>query len=556
MNLLSHDLNCERFTLQAYERLRVSGLAIAVMGLLLTAICSRYRTRLSHALNRRTLSEDFQQFIRLPSARLMPADLAILCVTIACGLAARLSYLNQPMRGDECITFLQYGVVSFLTCISDYGAPNNHLLNSALINLCVHIFPEQPWLIRLPSLIFGLAIIPATFLYARAFHNKACAPLAAALVAGSSYLVEYSVLARGYTMVAAATLLMAVMLRRLLMKPNTLYAGFLAVTIALGCYAIPTMVYSIGGAYIWMATTLTIEKCTIDRRAAFFALASITCGALLTVLLYLPVIIFSGPAKLFCNEYVEKRPFHYWIEHIPTSLLQTWDLFNRDVWPPISALLVVCFFLSAYVTFRRTTWQVPFVAMAILATIALLTVQQVLPYPRVWLFVLPLYLSAAAHGLSYSLNAVSNKRSTRKVLCGSVAVAIAVVSATAVIARRSIWLSDEGGYLPEANEIVEWLRANWRQGQGVFVVAPKDVLIAYYFRRHSLPEQSLHSEYVNPLAKSAVRFNRCVFVIPESCNPERSIEKFMDATGYSKPIEAARFAHALVYFVDGKNQRQ
>lgn len=56
-------------------------------------------------------------------------------------------------------------------------------------------------MIRLPAFIAGVLVVPASYLAARVLYNKRAALLAAALVASSSYLVEYSANARGYSMI-------------------------------------------------------------------------------------------------------------------------------------------------------------------------------------------------------------------------------------------------------------------------------------------------------------------------------------------------------------------
>ena len=54
---------------------------------------------------------------------------------------------------------------------------------------------------RLPALIAGILLIPATYLLFRVISNNLAALLSSALVAVSSPLIEFSTNARGYTTV-------------------------------------------------------------------------------------------------------------------------------------------------------------------------------------------------------------------------------------------------------------------------------------------------------------------------------------------------------------------
>ena len=78
------------------------------------------------------------------------------------------------------------------------------------------MFGNEVWAIRLPALVAGIALVPATFAFARVLYGRAAGLLAAAFVAASSTLVEYSTNARGYTLVALATVLVFIAAARAL----------------------------------------------------------------------------------------------------------------------------------------------------------------------------------------------------------------------------------------------------------------------------------------------------------------------------------------------------
>ena len=114
--------------------------------------------------------------------------------------------------------------------------------------------------------------------------------LAAALVAASSTLVEYSTNARGYTLVALATVLVFLAAARALDRDSVGAWAVVAVVGALGLYAVPIMVYPLGGVFVWIlvvrlarAAAAVGRCCSASRRAprsssAILTLAPVCAG--------------------------------------------------------------------------------------------------------------------------------------------------------------------------------------------------------------------------------------------------------------------------------------
>ena len=111
------------------------------------------------------------------------------------------------MQLDEAYTYNEYASKPVLDGLSWYTLPNNHLLNTLLIHVATVVLGNEPWVVRLGALAAGLGLIPAIY----ALTRRLCGPpeglLAAALVAASEPLIDYSTNARGYTLVALVTVL-------------------------------------------------------------------------------------------------------------------------------------------------------------------------------------------------------------------------------------------------------------------------------------------------------------------------------------------------------------
>ena len=140
-------------------------------------------------------------------------------VTVAAVLV-RLEFLFQPMRYDESVTFVHYASRPWYIALTTYTAPNNHVFHSELAQLTTAVFGGAPWAVRLPAFMAGILLVPATYVAGRALYGKHAALIAAALVAASSVLIEYSTNARGYTLIALCFALLLALGTRLLTSSN------------------------------------------------------------------------------------------------------------------------------------------------------------------------------------------------------------------------------------------------------------------------------------------------------------------------------------------------
>ena len=173
-------------------------------------------------------------------------------LVVVVAAALRIAYLDVPLRYDEATTYNNFVAKPLHVALANYSTPNNHLLHTFLAKVSVTLFGSEPWAIRLPALLAGIALVPATFALTRAYHGRLAALLAAALVAASSTLVEYSTNARGYTLVALATVLVLIAAVRALERDSAGAWAVVAATGSLGLYAVPVMVYPLGGAFLWI----------------------------------------------------------------------------------------------------------------------------------------------------------------------------------------------------------------------------------------------------------------------------------------------------------------
>jgi hypothetical protein len=442
--------------------------------------------------------------------RVDPRTLLLVGLPTLLAVSLRAAFLNQPMRYDEALTFNEFASRPLYYALSFYPDPNNHLLNTLLVHAVFVVAGNQPWLLRLPALAAGVLLVPATYWLARLLYAPGAAVLAAVLVAGSSYLIEYSTNARGYTLQALCFVIMLALVI-LAARRHSLSALLLAALVAaVGVYAVPTMLYGVAIAAAWLV---------LDRRIPVRHLicAGLVAG-LVTVLLYLPALVISGPDKLVANRFIVPLPIAELPGELARSLVSTWGFWNRDVPWLLAALLVFGFGVATIDELRRR--RVPPGLLAAAMCLLLVLVQRVAPFERVWLFLLPLYLVVASAGLARFVDGR---------LLGLV---FGAALAFTALTSGSILASTETGVFPDAEGIAHTLAPRLAPDDAVMTELPASLPeLQYYFPRAALP--------VDVLVRPADEAQNLWIVAPPGQQPVLN--------GWPDVTEVQRFPSATLY---------
>jgi hypothetical protein len=406
-------------------------------------------------------------------------------------LGLRLAFVAQPMRYDESLTFNELASRPLYYGLSYYPDPNNHLLNTLLVHIAYAVLGNQPWVLRLPALVAGVLLAPATYALGRALYgSRGAAVLAAALVATSSYVIEYSTNSRGYTLQALCFVVMLGLVHIGTRRSSASALLLAAVIAALGAYALPTMLYGVVIAVAWVLVGIR----RVRPRFAQLAVVG-TLIAALVFLLYLPVVLISGPESLSSNRFVAPLTLPEFADQLPASLRSTWAFWNRDVLLPIAVLLVLGFAVRTVIDVRVR--RVPLGVLAVAVCLVLVGVQRVAPFERVWIFLMPLYFAIAAAGFG------------RLAWVG--APIVAAIGAFAVLTSGSVLESGETGTFPEAEAVAMALQGRVQAEDAVVTTLPTSLPeLQYYFPRAGLPtgvlvrtpDQAAHLSVVTSTSKS------------------------------------------------------
>ncbi len=419
-------------------------------------------------------------------SRLHLGTLALVTVVAA---LVRLEFLFQPMRYDESVTYVHYASQPWYIALTTYTAPNNHVLHSLLVHVSTVIFGGEPWAVRLPALVAGILFVPASYVAARALYGKHAALVAAGLVAGSSVLVEYSTNARGYTVVALVFVVLLALATRLRESRNPAEWLALAVLAGIGFYAVPVMLYAFGAVVVWLALSLPAGgRGDLLRRRL---VPAVVAAIVLSALLYLPIVAASGLGSLVGNEFVEPLSWSAFTDRLPDSLVSTGEGWLRDS-PLLLDVVLAAGFVVALVLHRRVSRFAWPPALAALAWIApLVAVQRVVPFERVWLFLLPLYLITAAAGVMFLLRPVAARPGREAVVAVLLAVVLAGSLAANAVATQSVYESEDTSTFRDGERVGALLATLLRPGDKVLVAPPVDAILEYQLGRRGLDPATL-----------------------------------------------------------------
>jgi hypothetical protein len=481
-----------------------------------------------------------------------------LLVVLAFSIWIRLLYLDQPLRLDEATTLFRYAgpEIPLAEGLSNYSAPNNHLLNTLIMHLSILVVKSTAlWALRLAVLIAGILLVAAIYLVGRVFYNKHAALLAAAMAASSAPLILFSTNARGYSYVFLFFMILLALAHPL--RRRTSSAGWILYIIAtvLGFYAIPIMLYPFLIVAVWLAVSMALEEPAHDGgdRIRSMLMASIS-AAWLTVVLYIPVFVNWGV------EGVIENPFTASAGSMGEFATHLWGFLGDllvvaiDGCPPVISILLLAGAILGMAFHRRMANHCLHLAWAALITLAVVLFLQkpLLRFPRFLLFLLPLYLVVASAGVHFLVCKIIPAGRHRRYLFPLLVVAAMAWSGLSVIQSESVTRTFSTGRLPHAEEITLLLKDRLEPGDRV--VPPKKVeqaILKYYFERHGLEPLHVESE----VAKAG-RLYVILVPWPRTITPNDILLRYLapenrqSLFGKAKLIQA--FEEARLYVIEGK----
>lgn len=458
------------------------GLLIAAVGLgCLAFLVGIFQTYLARSLKALIEDAQIQAHLLLQALQIgftsLPERVILLGLTLV-GILLRGLFVSQSIRTDEAVTYLHYASRSLPLALSNYSAPNNHLLHTLFAWVSVHVLGNSEIALRLPALLMGVLLIVVTYGLGCVLANRRVGLLAAGLVAVSSVLIEYSVNARGYTLQCVLFGLSIIVASKTRHSLSPTRWGLLALVLALGFYTVPTMLYPFGGLMLWLLAEVLIDR-EAETRPSYRKLiqAWFLCGLLtvgLTLLLYAPVLLVSGISAVIGNQYVQPFTFDVFLQQLPIAAQKLWSHWHTSIPWPIAILFGLAVLLGLV---RGQKHRVPLLLPCVIWSLITLCLQRVVPFERSWLPFLPLYFATAAAGLVWLWERWVGRKAWIGYMAGGLLIAILGGS---ILITRSPYLSTETGTFRDAKAIVQDLQALLQPGDRVIWEHPSGDSLTYY----------------------------------------------------------------------------
>lgn len=431
-----------------------------------------------------------------PLHRASPSELRLhlwlVCGLILVGVALRLAYIDQPVRGDEAWTFRDFAFQPLTVGLVRYDTTNNHLLHTLLVHLSYVTFGNQLALLRLPAFIAGVLLIPAVYRAGRDLYNGGTGLLAAALVAVSSHLIEFSTSARGYTLMALFFVLQIIVAGRLLRGGGgwRLWTA-LSACFVLGLYTLPASAYGSSVVGVWLLVGLLRGG---DRRRLVVFIISMGSAAVITGLLHLPPLLYLRSLEAGSGDFghLGSLPLEAFAETLPPDLGNIVMLWTRDL-PLIGVLLLLAGLVIALFAHRQLNARQP-VALALVLLVwtpLLMLVPRLRLLERTWVSLLPLVLIIAAAGLVYLIE----RSRWRRLLSGGAALAAVIIGGGAVLASGSVLVSGLSSVMPDADAVIAYLDEQVQPGDVVVGDNGTINILGYYATRDGLDLGTLSETY-------------------------------------------------------------
>lgn len=198
----------------------------------------------------------------------------------------RLIRLNMGLWYDEIFSLQNFFRADLREVLLKMPDPNHHLLYTLLAKICINLFGEKEWSLRLPSLIIGGFTPFLWYLFLRKFVDEVSSFASGILLSLSMWMVWFSQDARGYAGMILFSSLSSIWFLRLLQKPITrntvfLYFVFSVLSSLFHLYGGFTILgQAIVGATIWL-----IRRDREARNGSVYA----TIGGIISLVFYLPM---------------------------------------------------------------------------------------------------------------------------------------------------------------------------------------------------------------------------------------------------------------------------
>lgn len=345
-------------------------------------------------------------------------------------------FFTQPITNDEAFTYLNYVKPGFLAALSYYNLTNNHILHSILCNV-FDLLPLSPvFSLRIASFTVGLISMFAAFLFFNKFLNAGAKFVAFAFFAFSLPVLQYGILARGYSLLLFFTIISNCIL--LVLTKNTknrkkLWVVFI-ISSVLGFYSLPVYVYVYASQTVYYSIISLKNKRIRYFKEFLFASFS---TAIVVGVLYAPVLFINGIDAFIGYDFMQSLPLNEFLKYYPEFIHQyfIWVSGNNRY---LAVFVLILLIIALFYSYKSKKILFLFILSFLITPFIMLVFQKIIPFNR--LFIFNSLIIALAFGLFVELLLKKVKFSKQKVdfilLTGVVVMSIILLLSFAKLCKQ------------------------------------------------------------------------------------------------------------------------
>jgi hypothetical protein len=481
--------------------------------------------------------------------KLKISELLLMVGIVLIGLSLRIFYIDQPMRFDESATFFNY-VNKHWTEVFNYTAPNNQVLNTILVKLTTMLWGGHPFVIRLPALAFGIASIPLIYLVCKKLGGGGY--IAALILAAHPYCILFSTNARGYSAIVFFTLLFLLVAEQATKQFDRSNIFKLALIGSLGLLSIPIMLFPLSGLTLWLVLQL-VKNGAPPRKVLYqFFLPFVLIGFAISLVFYAPVVwvtmrhydsLAQGLGMLVNNEFVKATNSEFFFSTIRAHVTNAISVYRKDI--PMSALFLFFLLVAAgfFADYREKTFRVTqLVLMVVMGAVILFLLKHQMPYPRTWIFFIPIFAIVADRGFTFLIQALR----INELACALVLALLCVNISFHLMAKKSVHTYADTGTYPDAQVMAKKLASLLNEGDEVIApIIPANLPFYFYL---------WHERAYNKALKASGSVKNTYIVMPSDeiklemfSLPPHPIDTKLEIVREDKAVKIFEFNGSAIY---------
>lgn len=287
-----------------------------------------------------------------------------------------------PLLLDEVFTYIFFVDKGFLVSMAYYPGPNNHIFFS-LVGVISdfffqNIFTEPVFALRLISCLAVLFCSLFLFAWLKVKNDFWIAFYAFLCFHFSIPVFLYGILGRGYALQLIFICVAAFAALKMIENPKSNFSHLIFIlSSVLGFYTIPTFLYPFGAFCVF----LFLEKQFFN----IYIWIDLITIVILTVMLYLPIILFNGLQSISGNSWVLAMNFNDFMQKLPVYLLEIGDFFFPNfAW--LFWILIFAMFLGNLSITKPLKIEIKLLFCFVFISFLMLLFQRLQPFVRVWTY--------------------------------------------------------------------------------------------------------------------------------------------------------------------------